>query len=79
VEAGKAYFFAAGENALGNEKPKEACFWWTENMCGFMPRTITLPLAMPAKKSDDWRTPIAFLTTGMKLARTALYGAGDGC
>jgi hypothetical protein len=24
---------------------------------------------MPAKKSEDWRTPIAFLTTGMKLGR----------
>jgi outer membrane lipoprotein carrier protein len=24
---------------------------------------------MPAKKSEDWRTPIAFLTTGMKLSK----------
>ncbi len=69
VEAGKAYFLRPGKMRWEYEKPERSLFLVDGKFVWFYAPDDHTATRMPAKKSDDWRTPIAFLTTGMKLAR----------
>ena len=69
VEAGKAYFLRPGKMRWEYEKPEKSMFLVDGKYVWFYAPDDHTATRMPAKKSDDWRTPIAFLTTGMKLSR----------
>jgi outer membrane lipoprotein carrier protein len=69
VEAGKAYFLRPGKMRWEYEKPEKTLFLVDGKFVWFYAPDDHTATRMPAKKSDDWRTPIAFLTTGMKLGR----------
>jgi outer membrane lipoprotein carrier protein len=69
VEAGKAYFLRPGKMRWEYEKPEKNLFLVDGKYVWFYAPDDHTATRMPAKKSDDWRTPIAFLTTGMKLSR----------
>src|SRR5579859_5589407 len=69
VEAGKAYFLRPGKMRWEYEKPEKNLFLVDGKFVWFYVPDDHTATRMPAKKSDDWRTPIAFLTTGMKLSR----------
>jgi len=69
VEAGKAYFLRPGKMRWEYEKPEKSVFLVDGKYVWFYAPDDHTATRMPAKKSDDWRTPIAFLTTGMKLGR----------
>jgi len=69
VEAGKAYFLRPGKMRWEYEKPEKSVFLVDGKFVWFYAPDDHTATRMPAKKSDDWRTPIAFLTTGMKLSR----------
>src|SRR5437899_7065915 len=69
VEAGKAYFLRPGKMRWEYEKPEKNLFLVDGKYVWFYAPDDHTATRMPAKKSDDWRTPIAFLTTGMKLGR----------
>jgi outer membrane lipoprotein carrier protein len=69
VEAGKAYFLRPGKMRWEYEKPEKSVFLVDGKYVWFYAPNDHTATRMPAKKSDDWRTPIAFLTTGMKLSR----------
>jgi outer membrane lipoprotein carrier protein len=69
VEAGKAYFLRPGKMRWEYEKPEKTVFLVDGKFVWFYAPDDHTATRMPAKKSDDWRTPIAFLTTGMKLER----------
>jgi outer membrane lipoprotein carrier protein len=68
-EAGKAYFLRPGKMRWEYEKPEKSLFLVDGKYVWFYSPDDHTATRMPAKKSDDWRTPIAFLTTGMKLTR----------
>jgi len=68
-EAGKSYFLRPGKMRWDYEAPEKNMFLADGKYVWFYApadRTVT---RMPAKNSEDWRTPLAFLTTGMKLSR----------
>jgi len=68
-EAGKAYFLRPGKMRWEYEKPEKNLFLVDGKYAWFYApadRTVT---RVPADKSEDWRTPIAFLTSGAKLSR----------
>jgi outer membrane lipoprotein carrier protein len=69
LEAGKAYFLRPGRMRWEYEKPEKNLFLVDGKYVWFYAPDDHTATRMPAKKSDDWRTPIAFLTTGMKLSR----------
>ena len=69
VEAGKAYFLRPGKMRWEYEKPEKNLFLVDGKYVWFYAPDDHTATRMPAKKSEDWRTPIAFLTTGMKLGR----------
>src|SRR5579864_7699050 len=69
VEAGKAYFLRPGKMRWEYEKPEKSLFLVDGKYVWFYSPDDHTAMRMLTKKSDDWRTPIAFLTTGMKLAR----------
>jgi outer membrane lipoprotein carrier protein len=68
-EAGKAYFLRPGKMRWEYDKPEKNLFLVDGKYVWFYApadRTVT---RVPADKSEDWRTPIAFLTSGAKLSR----------
>ncbi|HXH68029.1 MAG TPA: outer membrane lipoprotein carrier protein LolA [Candidatus Limnocylindrales bacterium] len=69
VEAGKAYFLRPGKMRWEYEKPEKSVFLVDGKYVWFYAPDDHTATRMPAKKSEDWRTPIAFLTTGMQLSR----------
>jgi outer membrane lipoprotein carrier protein len=69
VEAGKAYFLRPGKMRWEYEKPEKNLFLVDGKYVWFYAPDDHTATRMLAKKSEDWRTPIAFLTTGMKLDR----------
>jgi outer membrane lipoprotein carrier protein len=69
LEAGKAYFLRPGRMRWEYEKPEKNLFLVDGKYVWFYAPDDHTATRMPAKKSEDWRTPIAFLTTGMKLSR----------
>src|ERR1700688_4663632 len=69
VEAGKACLLRPGKMRWEYEKPEKNVFLVDGKYVWFYAPDDHTATRMPAKKSEDWRTPIAFLTTGMKLSR----------
>ncbi len=69
VEAGKAYFLRPGKMRWEYEQPEKNLFLVDGKYVWFYAPDDHTATRMPAKNSEDWRTPIAFLTTGMKLSR----------
>ncbi len=69
LEAGTAYFLRPGKMRWEYEQPEKSLFLVDGKYVWFYAPADHTATRMPAKKSEDWRTPIAFLTTGMKLER----------
>jgi outer membrane lipoprotein carrier protein len=69
VEAGTAYFLRPGKMRWEYEEPEKSLFLVDGKYVWFYAPADRTATRMPTKKSEDWRTPIAFLTTGMKLSR----------
>jgi outer membrane lipoprotein-sorting protein len=68
-EAGKSYFLHPGKMRWEYEAPEKNTFLADGKYVWFITPADHTATRMPAKKSDDWRTPLAFLTDGIKLAR----------
>ena len=69
VESGTAYFLRPGKMRWEYEKPEKTVFLVDGKFVWFYAPADHTATRMPTRKSEDWRTPIAFLTTGMKLSR----------
>lgn len=69
TEAGKAYFERPGKMRWEYEAPEKNVFLVDgKNAWFYVPADHTVT-RVPAKKSRDWRTPLALLTGEMKLSR----------
>ena len=68
-EAGKSYFLHPGKMRWDYEAPEKNTFLADGKYVWFITPEDHTATRMPAKKSDDWRTPLAFLTDGIKLSR----------
>lgn len=68
-EAGKSYFLHPGKMRWDYEAPEKNTFLADGKYVWFITPADHTATRMPAKKSDDWRTPLAFLTDGIKLSR----------
>jgi outer membrane lipoprotein carrier protein len=79
VESGKAYFLRPGKMRWEYAAPEKTVFLVDGKYVWFYAPADHTVTRMPTKKSEDWRTPIAFLTTGMKLSRicSEIQLAGD--
>jgi outer membrane lipoprotein-sorting protein len=71
-EAGKSYFLHPGKMRWEYEAPEKNTFLADGKYVWFITPADHTATRMPAKKSDDWRTPLAFLTDGIKLSRICL-------
>jgi len=69
VESGTAYFLRPGKMRWEYQQPEKTVFLVDGKYVWFYAPADRTATRMPARKSEDWRTPIAFLTTGMKLSR----------
>ena len=69
VEAGQAYFLHPGKMRWDYESPEKNTFLVDGKYVWFYSPSDHTVTRMPAKRSEDWRTPLAFLTSGMKLSR----------
>jgi len=69
VESGVAYFLRPGKMRWEYEQPEKNLFLVDGKYVWFYAPVDHTATRMPTRKSEDWRTPIAFLTTGMKLSR----------
>jgi outer membrane lipoprotein carrier protein len=69
TESGIAYFLRPGKMRWEYEQPEKSVFLVDGKYVWFYAPADHTATRMPARKSEDWRTPIAFLTTGMKLSR----------
>ncbi|HXR33348.1 MAG TPA: outer membrane lipoprotein carrier protein LolA [Verrucomicrobiae bacterium] len=68
-EAGKSYFLHPGKMRWDYEAPEKNTFLADGKFVWFITPEDHTATRMPAKKSEDWRTPLAFLTDGIKLSR----------
>ena len=68
-EAGKSYFLHPGKMRWDYEAPEKNTFLADGKYVWFITPEDRTATRMAAKKSEDWRTPLAFLTGGMKLSR----------
>lgn len=68
-EAGVAYFLRPGKMRWDYEVPEKNTFLVDGKYVWFYSPADRTATRMPAKQSADWRTPLAFLTTHMKLSR----------
>ena len=69
LEAGKAYFLRPGKMRWDYESPEKNVFLMDGKYVWFYASADRTVTRMLAKKSEDWRAPLAFLTSGMKLGR----------
>lgn len=69
AEAGKAYFLRPGKMRWEYEAPEKTVFLVDGKYVWFYTPADHTATRMPVKQSEDWRTPIAFLTTGMRMER----------
>ncbi len=78
-EAGRAYFLRPGKMRWDYEAPEKNTFLADGKYVWFITPEDHTATRMAAKKSEDWRTPLAFLTEGIKLSRicAAVEGAAD--
>jgi len=68
-EAGKSYFLHPGKMRWDYEAPEKNTFLADGKYVWFITPEDHTATRMPAKKSEDWRTPLALLTDGIKLSR----------
>jgi outer membrane lipoprotein carrier protein len=68
-EAGTAYFLRPGKMRWEYEKPEKNLFLVDGKYVWFYAPADHTVTRVPADKSEDWRTPVAFLTSGAKLSR----------
>ncbi len=71
-EAGKSYFLHPGKMRWDYEAPEKNTFLTDGKYAWFITPSDHTATRMPVKNSEDWRTPLAFLTSGMKLSRICL-------
>jgi outer membrane lipoprotein carrier protein len=69
VEAGDAYFLRPGKMRWDYQSPEKNTFLVDGKYVWFYSPADHTATRMPVKQSDDWRTPLAFLTSHMKLSR----------
>jgi outer membrane lipoprotein carrier protein len=69
VEAGDAYFLRPGKMRWDYQQPEKNTFLVDGKYVWFYSPADHTATRMPAKQSEDWRTPLAFLTSHMKLSR----------
>lgn len=69
VEAGDAYFLRPGKMRWDYQQPEKDTFLVDGKYVWFYTPSDHTVTRMPTKQSEDWRTPLAFLTTHMKLSR----------
>lgn len=69
VEAGDAYFLRPGKMRWDYRAPEKNTFLVDGKYVWFYSPADHTATRMPAKQSEDWRTPIAFLTSHMTLSR----------
>ena len=68
-EAGRAYFQRPGKMRWDYESPEKTVFLVDGKYVWFYSPADHTVTRMAAKQSEDWRTPLAFLTSHMKLSR----------
>jgi outer membrane lipoprotein carrier protein len=69
VEAGDAYFLRPGKMRWDYQAPERNTFLVDGKYVWFYSPADHTATRMPTKRSEDWRTPLAFLTSHMKLSR----------
>lgn len=69
AEAGNAYFLRPGKMRWDYEAPETNTFLVDGKFVWFYSPADRTAIRTPAKESEDWRTPLAFLTSHMKLSR----------
>src|ERR1041384_5378380 len=69
IEAGKAYFQRPGKMRWEYESPEKNVFVVDGKTAWFYVPQDHTATRVPAKKSTDWRTPLALLAGEMKLSR----------
>jgi outer membrane lipoprotein carrier protein len=69
AEAGTAYFLRPGKMRWDYAAPEQNTFLVDGKYVWFYSPADRTATRMPAKQSEDWRTPLAFLTSHMKLSR----------
>ena len=69
TEAGKAYFERPGKMRWEYEAPEKNLFLVDGKTSWFYVPADHTVTRVPAKRSTDWRTPLALLAGGMKLSR----------
>jgi outer membrane lipoprotein carrier protein len=72
AEAGNAYFLRPGKMRWDYQQPEKNTFLVDGKYVWFYSPADHTATRMPAKLSEDWRTPLAFLTSHMKLSRLCL-------
>src|SRR6516164_7719197 len=68
-EAGRAYFLHPGRMRWDYEAPEKNMFLVDGKYVWFYSPSDHTATRMLTRKSEDWRTPLAFLTSGSKLSR----------
>ncbi|HEY1481830.1 MAG TPA: outer-membrane lipoprotein carrier protein LolA [Candidatus Acidoferrum sp.] len=68
-EAGNAFFLRPGKMRWDYEAPEKNLFLVDGKYAWFYAPADKTASRMPAKRSEDFRTPLALLTTDMKLSR----------
>jgi len=69
VESGEAYFLRPGKMRWDYQAPEKNIFLVDGKYVWFYSPADHTATRMPAKQSEDWRTPLAFLTSHMKLSQ----------
>jgi outer membrane lipoprotein carrier protein len=69
TEAGKAYFLHPGKMRWEYEVPEKNTFLVDGKYVWFYSPTDHTATRTPTKNSEDWRTPLAFLTGDVSLSR----------
>jgi len=69
AESGMAYFLRPGKMRWDYEAPEKNTFLVDGKYVWFYSPADRTATRMPVKQSEDWRTPLAFLTFHMKLSR----------
>jgi outer membrane lipoprotein carrier protein len=69
VESGDAYFLRPGKMRWDYQVPEKNTFLVDGKYVWFYSPADHTVTRMPVKQSEDWRTPLAFLTSHMKLSR----------
>jgi len=69
AEAGDAYFQHPGKMRWDYQAPEKNVFLVDGKYVWFYAPADHTATRMPAKQSEDWRTPLAFLTSHMRLSK----------